>query len=350
MADDSLGRNYLDTTHYELKIDYKLSNEQIEISTKVLEGFKNKKNTLIYAVCGAGKTELVFKVIEYSIKKHLKVGFAIPRKDVVVELKERLAKTFKEFKVIALYGGHHDELYADIIVLTTHQLFRYDKYFDLLILDEIDAFPYKDNPVLINIFKRSLKGNFIMMSATPSDKTISEFKNDNNCQFLTLFHRYHHHPLPVPKIKILYSLFKYTYLIDKLTSFLRNEKPVLVFVPTIRMCDSLYKMISIFLKNGSYVHSKRNERNEIIQLFRQGKFKYLITTSVLERGVTLKDLQVIIFNSDHDLYTKEALIQISGRVGRVKDCPKGEIIYVANKKSKSMVESIKTIEKYNKDL
>ncbi len=334
---------------FKANISYTLSQEQEEISLKILEGFKRKKNTLVYAVCGAGKTELVFKVIEYALKKGGHVGFAIPRKDVVIELRERLAKTFDKNKVIALYGGHNNELTGDIIVLTTHQLYRYEHYFDLLILDEIDAFPYKDNPTLEALFKRSIKGNYVMMSATPSKRIIDEFNSPSH-QILKLFHRYHKNPLPLPKVKIEFLIFKYIFLIKKLKEFIKEDKPVLVFAPTIKESESLFSLVRIFLKGGNVVHSKKEDRPEIISDFRERKYKFLITTSVLERGVTLSNLQVIIFHSDHYLYTSSALIQISGRVGRVKDFPKGEIIYIASKKTKEMEESIETINGYNKDL
>ena len=45
----------------------------------------------------------------------------------------------------------------------------------------------------------------------------------------------------------------------------------------------------------------------------------LRSTSVLERGVTIKNLQVIVFNAEHELYDEKSLIQISGRVGRKID-------------------------------
>ena len=77
-----------------LTINYTLSPEQDNISMKVLENYKNKINTLIYAVCGAGKTELVFRVIEYALSLSQHVGFAIPRRDVVIELRNRLASSF----------------------------------------------------------------------------------------------------------------------------------------------------------------------------------------------------------------------------------------------------------------
>ena len=335
--------------NYEANINYSLSEEQEEISLKILEGYKEKKNTLVYAVCGAGKTELVFKVIEYALKNGGHVGFAIPRKDVVIELKERLARTFDKNKVIALYGGHNKELIGDIIVLTTHQLYRYDHYFDLLILDEIDAFPYKDNPTLEALFKRSIKGNYVMMSATPSKRIIEEFNSPFH-QILKLFHRYHKNPLPVPKVKIEFLVFKYIFLLKKLKEFIKENKPTLVFAPTIKESESLFSLVRIFLKNGNVVHSKKEDRAEIISDFRTNKYKFLITTSVLERGVTLPNLQVIIFHSDHELYNARALIQISGRAGRVKDYPSGEIIYIASKKTREMEESIGTIKGYNKDL
>lgn len=304
---------------------------------------------MVYAVCGAGKTELVFKVIEHALKNGGKVGFAIPRKDVVIELTKRLANTFKTNKVIALYGGHTKELIGDIICLTTHQLYRYNHYFDLLVLDEIDAFPYKDNETLEALFKRSIKGNYVMMSATPSKRIIDEFSSPNN-QILKLFHRYHKNPLPVPKTLIRLLFFKYISLINLLKKYKSENKPVLVFVPTIRLAESIFKFLSLFIKAGNVVHSKKPDRQELIDDFRNNKIKFLITTSVLERGVTLPNLQVIIFYSDHELYSSSALIQISGRVGRVKDYPRGDIIFIASKFTKEMDESIKRINEYNKDL
>ena len=48
-------------SQYEYNLSYTLSKEQISISKKVLLSFKRKKDVLIHAVCGAGKTELVFE-------------------------------------------------------------------------------------------------------------------------------------------------------------------------------------------------------------------------------------------------------------------------------------------------
>ena len=88
----------------------------------------------------------------------------------------------------------------------------------------------------------------------------------------------------------------------------------------------------------------------MIDDFRKGAYSILVTTAVLERGVTIKNLQVIIFNADHVLYTSQALIQISGRVGRKKDCPTGEVVFIASKKTKEMEVCISEIKTANESL
>lgn len=331
-------------------LKYELSPEQKEISKKTIENFKRKEDTLIYAVCGAGKTELVFGVIDYALKNNYKVGFAIPRRDVVIELTSRLEKTFSSYKVISVYGGHTDTLVGDIICLTTHQLYRYENYFDLLILDEIDAFPFKGDYVLNALFKRSVKGNYVMMSATPTEEMVDYYRKTKGKNLIELYTRYHKKPIPVPKVcKTFNSLMAYKTL-KFLERFTKKNKPVLIFVPTISECEILYKMLKIFVKCGYFVHSKQPDRAKIIVDFKEGKYKYLVTTAVLERGVTIKNLQVIIYNASNDIYTKEGLIQISGRVGRVIGATEGEVIYIATKETEAIKKSIKEIEFSNSHL
>ena len=331
-------------------INYSLSKEQKEVSNKALNNFKNGKDTLIYAVCGAGKTELVFESIHYALSNKLTVGFAIPRRDVVIELAFRLQNTFKKYKVISVYGGNTDNKVGDIICLTTHQLFRYEKYFDLLILDEIDACPFKGNYVLNALFRRSIKGNYIMMTATPSKEILDEFRNGKDKELLELYVRYHHKPIPVPVIKRSIKVLLPFIVVKNLLRFKSLKKPLLIFVPTINYCEKLYNFIKIFAKSGNFVHSKRIERSQIIEDFKNKKYDFLVTTAVLERGVTIKNLQVIIYKADNDIFTKEGLIQISGRVGRVIGATSGEIIYISETTTKAMKDSIDEINRANRVL
>lgn len=329
-----------------LDLKYNLSKKQEEISSNVLKAFINHQNVLINAVCGSGKTELVYKTIEYCLKHKLQVGFAIPRKDVVIDLFPRLKDAFPHQKVISIYGGHTNNLSGDIIILTTHQLYRFENYFDLLILDEVDAFPFYNNQLLNTMFKKSVKGNYIMMSATSLDN-IKEGIIKQNGLIFTLNKRYHNHPLPVPTIKEFF-IGKNIYLIYKLNKFLKCNKPTLIFVPTIKICERLYMFLKVFFKNGECVHSQKKNREKIVEDFKKNKVLFLVTTSILERGVTIKNLQVIVYNADNYLFDCKALIQMAGRVGRKIDAYDGEVVFLGGYNSTSMQEAKRKILQANK--
>lgn len=329
-----------------LNIKYSLSDDQNRISEQLVENYKNEIDSLVNAVCGAGKTEIVFKVITYALAHKQSVGFAIPRRDVVIELYLRLKSVFNSNSVIAVYGGSTNVLDADIVVLTTHQLYRYNNYFDLLILDEIDAFPFNGNDLLYSMFDKSVKGHSVLMSATPSENVLKTYRKPGK-MILELNTRYHHHPLPVPQLIRINPFEKFSCLKSHLKRFLDDKKPVLVFVPTIPECEELYERLKHSFTKGYYVHSKLSTRPEIISGFKRNKFKYLITTAVLERGVTVRNLQVIVYDADNPLYDEHALVQIAGRVGRKADAPNGEVIFIGSTITKAMEKARDTINSKN---
>ena len=97
-------------------------------------------------------------------------------------------------------------------------------------------------------------------------------------------------------------------------------------------------------------HNKRDDNEEIIEEFREKQYDYLITTAVLERGITMKNLQVIVFNADHAIYDEFSLVQIAGRVGRKKDAPEGEVIFIAREETIHIQRAIQSIVTANKAL
>ena len=325
-----------------IHLSYELSPEQKELSDKLVENYKKGIDSLVFAVCGSGKTEICLSLIEHCVSKGLKVGFVVPRRSVCYELFCRFRNIFRQNKVISVYGGHHRTLEGDIVCLTTHQLFRYPNYFDLLIMDEIDAFPFKGNDVLQNMFDRSIKENYVLLTATPTDELLKEFRKPGK-DLLKLFVRFHHHPLPVPKVILGNDFIIHYKLIKQLKIFLEKNKQVFVFVPTIDESIKLWRILSLFFRKGTYVNSKRDNNEEIIEDFREKKYQYLVTTAVLERGITVKDLQVIVFHADSYIYDDHALVQIAGRAGRKKDAPEGEVIFIGKTKTKYMERAISDI-------
>ena len=326
-----------------LNLHYSLSQEQAKLSEEIVMNYKNGIDTLVYAVCGAGKTEISYALISYAIYNGLTVGFALPRRDVVIELFWRLKESFPKNKVVAVYGQHTNNLEGDIIILTTHQLYRYKNYFDLLIMDEIDAFPFQGNEVLISMYKKSVRGHVLLMSATPSKSVLEEFKKDGHAT-LELRTRFHKKEIPVPVNKIIPKFLSFFFVLHKLKKYKKENKPVFIFAPSIELCESLYFKLSKFVKGGECVHSKKENRGEIIGNFKNNKYSYLVTTSVLERGVTFKNLQVIVTDADEEtIYNSSTLIQIAGRVGRKMDATGGDVIFISEVETASIRRAINEI-------
>ena len=329
-----------------LELSYRLSDEQQELSDRIINNFEKGKDTLLYAVCGSGKTEVSYGVIDLAMQKKMHVGFALPRRDVVIELYDRMIKAFPSKKIVAVYGGHVGETEGDLIVLTTHQLFRYKDYFDLLVMDEVDAFPYAGNAELERHFKESLRGHCVLMSATPSKALVSEFSQMGH-EILMMHTRFHKKPIPVPVLVILHGVGKYRFIMKKLSEYQRTGKTCFIFVPSIDLAQSLFRTLSRVFPKGNYVSSKREQREEIIQDFKEGKYLYLVTTAILERGITVKNLNIIVFGAASRIYDAACLTQIAGRAGRKADAPQGDVYFLADRETEAIKKAISEIEYCN---
>ncbi|RCF64324.1 hypothetical protein B1161_00010, partial [Enterococcus faecium] len=60
------------------------------------------------------------------------------------------------------------------------------------------------------------------------------------------------------------------------------------------------------------VSSRDNQRAEKVQKMREAKYDILLTTMILERGVTFERISVIVLGADHPVFTKSSLVQIAG--------------------------------------
>lgn len=318
----------LDDVDYYLGFD--LTNEQSDISAK-LSNMIDVSDVLVYAACGAGKTEIVLASIKKYLRKGLKVGFATPRRQVVLEIGKRLEKAFSKLNVIMVCEGYTNVTLGDLIVCTTHQLYRYYNYFDLLVLDEPDAFPYHNNEVLKGIAKTSCKGNIIYLTATPDDDL-------RKLSTLSLFSRPHGKSIPVPTAL---TLPKSVGLI-KLAMWLKSNEKSLVFVPTIKTA----KLIAKFFKVPA-IYSQSDNKDKLIEGFKNGESSHLICTTILERGVTFSNINVLVLNADHMVFNLASLIQIAGRVGRDVNFPTGKCLFISFSKTKKVSDCVKTIKMMN---
>lgn len=319
----------------QIQLGYALTIEQQTISDGLIDCYRQQQSAMVDAVTGSGKTEIVFGLIQIALAEGKRVGFVIPRRDVVQEMVPRFQQVFPSLTITSVFGGHHDQLEADLIILTTHQIFRYEQYFDVLIFDEVDAFPYAGNPVLAAMVQRASLGMIVYLSATFNQQQLLEFSKQGGKVF-HLFKRYHGYPLPALTTMIRPFFLKWVSLLGLLFQFHKQQVPVFIFVPTIDLGKWMLRVISIFFPTTKLAFSSSVDREKIIHQFKNKPNFFLITTAILERGITVSQLQAIIFEADHRLYTTSMLIQMAGRVGRKLNSPTGKVILLTNHQSSSI--------------
>ena len=316
----------------QIQLGYALTVEQQTIADGLIACYRQQQSVMVDAVTGSGKTEIVFGLIQIALAEGKRIGFVIPRRDVVQEMVPRFQHVFPSLTITSVFGGHHDQLEADLIILTTHQIYRYEQYFDVLIFDEVDAFPYAGNPVLIAMVQRACQGMIVYLSATFEKQQLIEFKKQGGKVF-HLFKRYHGHPLPELSIMIRPFFIKWITLVLLLFQFQKQQVPVFIFVPTIAIGKWMLRFVTIFFPTTKLVFSSSVDREKIVHKFKHKPDFFLITTAILERGITVSHLQAIIFEADHRLFTTSMLIQMAGRVGRKLISPTGKVILLTNHRS-----------------
>ncbi|AIQ26389.1 helicase-related protein [Paenibacillus sp. FSL H7-0737] len=313
---------------------------------------------LLWAVTGAGKTEMIFPLLEAVLAAGGRALVATPRRDVVLELAPRLAKAFPAETLAVLYGGSAERWVSGRLTLaTTHQLLRFHRGFDLVIIDELDAYPYHNDPMLAYAAEQACKvdGFFIYLSATPPQE-MQRLVRSGRLPHARVPVRFHCHPLPVPQhlsmISIQTCLKRGNLprsIIHTLRRSLEREAQIFCFVSRIAHIEGLLVLLrrsfpGVVIEGTS---SKDPFRAEKVTAFRSRAISLLVTTTILERGVTVPRSDVFILDADSDLFDEASLVQMAGRAGRSKDDPAGRVVFASPQWTRSQRGAISQIRTMN---
>ncbi|MZP29483.1 DEAD/DEAH box helicase family protein [Heliobacterium undosum] len=322
------------------------------------------RSALVWAACGAGKTEVSFAAISQVLRRGGRVLFAVPRKDVVLELAPRIQQAFPGNRVLSLYGGSPAK-FGDsrLVVATTHQAIRFYRAFDLVVLDEADAFPYQGSAMLYHAVGRARKrnGRSIFMTATP-EKDMKQAVQEKRLALVTIPARHHGYPLPTPKI-VLEKEWRWErermIFPEELLRFLHRSvegefAQVFLFVPSVFLAQQVGESLKAATRmppfndfKGTWVeysHSRDPEREAKRQRFSRQLFPLFVTTSIMERGITVPRANVVVLFAENErVYDERTLVQMAGRAGRSTERPYGEVWFMGTRVTAAMQEAVDTI-------
>lgn len=312
---------------------------------------------LLYAVCGAGKTEVLFAPIRAALQRGEYVALVSPRTDVIRELLPRMKKVFENIDILVLYEGEKPQpLQAPLVLATTHQLYRYEHAFDAIYVDEADAFPYNADETLRRAVQKAVKrdGHIHFITATATREMIAHYKRVGDVWTIPV--RYHGYPLPEPTYR---SSYFYRERLRKgilphpvkrwLQQVVQRKKPYLLFFASIDEMHRALPLVRAIDPTVRAVHASSESREEDVLALRHGEVRGLLTTTILERGVTIPHVQVAVLGAERRIFTKEALIQIGGRVGRSKEAPTGDFILFHHGITFAMDAAKNEIQRLNKE-
>ena len=331
---------------------------QEQVSQGLLAAWDSRTPTLVHAVTGAGKTEMIYQIVARVLDQGGTVCLASPRIDVCLELHRRLLKDF-DCPLALLHGESDPYQRSPLIIATTHQLLKFYRAFDLLIVDEVDAFPYVDNSMLYHAVDQSIKedGLLVFLTATSTDELDSKVQRGDLTR-LSFPRRFHGNPLVVPEKVWLAGFDKALQkekLPSKLQTYLQKQRktgfPLLIFAAEIARGEKIAGILQQLYPEEvvGFVSSKTSNRLEIVEKFRSREVTILVSTTILERGVTFPCVDVFVLEANHRLFSKSALVQIAGRVGRSLERPTGQLLFFQDGTTRAIERAISEIKKMNKE-
>lgn len=332
-----------------------LTSLQRRASNELTASNDQNKSHLLFAVCGAGKTEILFEPIHRLLSEGKRICIAAPRVDVILELEPRLRAAFPSTMIDVLYGGAEPSMkIAQLILATTHQLYRFRAAFDVIFVDEADAFPYRADETLHRAVKKAAKQEAPIhaVTATPSKQLI--VNRTKAGAISTINRRYHGYPLPVPRYESLWGYRKQIQkgklprkLVHWVKTRLEKQQPFLIFFHHIALMEMAAPLFQQLDPRIHVVHATHEKRKEYVQGLRDKELPGLLTTTILERGITIPNMQVAVVGAEQAIFTKEALIQIGGRVGRSAEYPDGDFVLFHHGISYAMDDAKKDIQQLN---
>ena len=348
-------------------LPFTLTNDQKKAIQDILTDLSSEvvMYRMVQGDVGCGKTMVAMLGMYANVLAGYQAAFMAPTEILAKQHAKNLHKLFDAIGVhigvlySSLSAKEKNDVYTKLangeidILVGTHALFQQNVVFKklgMIVTDEQQRFGVQQRQ---NLASKGDKVDVLMMSATPIPRTLATaLYGDMDVSTI----------LEVPKGKkeIITKLVKENSLRsfkDELEQLMDEGNQVYI------VCAAIEKNEEFDARNvlelhanlskaweGKYkvglVHGKlkSEEKDEIMNQFLNKEFHVLVTTTVVEVGVDVKDANVMIIYDAHRFGLSQ-LHQLRGRVGRSSQ--QGYCYLLTNSKEQSSLERLNVLVKYS---
>lgn len=317
---------------FELTVDQQMVTQEIisDMTSDV------RMSRLLQGDVGSGKTAVAAIVAYAATLGSKQVAILAPTELLATQHLKSFKQFFKNVDVVieGLYASMPNSVQLDVIerckkkqvdiLIGTHSIFQDRIFFSdlgLVIVDEQHRFGVRQRQML---YEKGTSVDVLMMSATPIPRTLAStlFADMDVSTIETM---------PSGRKKIVTTLIKENSIrsiLDTLIDLVQAKNQIYVVCPTIVESDALnvksVTTIAASLKaamghlwriEALHGQLKATEKEAIMNQFSAGNIDVLVSTTVIEVGVDVKQANIMIIYDAHRFGLLQ-LHQLRGRIGR----------------------------------
>ena len=353
-------------------LGFKLTNAQLRVWDEIKQDFKKEipMRRLLQGDVGSGKTVIAALATLQASQNKLQTAFMCPTEILAEQHYENMTKWFLDLgiKVDLLLGStkakDRKRILSDLksgktqVLLGTHALFQKDVVFKsvgLSIIDEQHRFGVHQRFTLLEKGgSKELSPHQLIMTATPIPRTLS--MTVYGALDTSIIDELPPGRRPVETSSRPNSMRNK--VIKRIEEVCQDGQRVYWVCTLIEDSDELeaqaaeelFKEISSEIPNikVGLVHGrlKKEEKDRVINKFRQGKVQLLVCTTVIEVGVDVPEATLMIIENPERLGLAQ-LHQLRGRVGRKADTDSHCLLLYKEPLADLAKERINTMENTN---
>lgn len=349
-------------------LKFNLTNDQRIASNEILDDLSSNKvmNRLLQGDVGSGKTLVAALAMYATVLAKQQTAFMAPTEILAIQQTKYFKNLFRNFdiNIVCLYSAlktyKKEAVLEEIsngsaqIVVGTHSLIQDKIKFSnlgFIVIDEQQRFGVKQRSTLS---QKGLNVDQLLMSATPIPRTMaSVIFSDMDVSTIE--------ELPLGRKDIITKLIlenSMKPILNEVLNKIQEGERVYVVCPAIEdnpdselaNVNTIYKALNNEINKKlklnipiGLLHGKLDsaDKEAVMDSFKQGELKMLVTTTVIEVGINVKEANVMVIY-DADRFGLSQLHQLRGRVGRGFN--QGYCYLLSDSKDEETIERLKVIE------